>query len=1074
MIDIGNVVRTKIVPPQRRVGLLRRPRLVDFIHENLIRKVVLISAAPGYGKTSLLIDFLQDTDIPTCWYSLDEADADPWSFIAHFVGSLTNIFPQLEGGSLASVSGEALEAQDALAVLGLLVNEIQANITEFFSIILDDYQFAEGSLGVRELLNWFLDHQPDNCCLILASRSMPDLPYLKLTALQEIAGLGSEDLAFTAEEIQTYLLENHDLDLSDEDARQLRQQTEGWITAILLSTHTLGRGLLGSLTPPGGGQTQVFEYLAQEVYEQQSSSVRRFLKSTAILKVMRPKFCDALLEIDNSLQLLEDLERENLFVIRLSGSEPTFRYHALFHELLQDQFEPDGLAEKRALHDQAAGLYLEDGASEEALEHFLKAEAWAEAIDVLHDVMESVYRSGRLVNLAEWIGAIDPQALAGDAPLLVLRGRLYRHEGEFDDALESLQRAQSAYLKQGQLSKVAEVKVSGALVYRRMGNFDEARRICQEVLDSASELTLDSQVSAQAHRILGECHHLSGDLADAKREFRCSLEIYEQVGDLYHTANILQDLGTTARRMGNHLEAEGHYAQALQIMEALGNRWRAADIKNNIGVGHYYQGEYDEAQQILEEALVEAQESGLEYIEAAILASLGDVHSDLGNQREARKLYNKGLGRERERGGKFLEVYIQCALANLFRVDHAWEQAYALLDRAYASLGAADGGYLDGLITLVRGMILTDQGRAPEAVESLTRASSLLRAAGAQRDLARATLWQARALLESGHQEQAFASLSSALEITEGIALPHLLVVDGSQMLSLLQEARAAGVEQAEMLDRLLLRISQFTLSVVRRPHDHIPRVVSPPRLEVRALGSSQVLVNGKAIPNKAWGGPLVRDLFFYLADRERAKREIILAEFWPEYSMAKAKGVFHATLYRMRRVLPEGTVAYDSDDEAYYIDQSQDIWYDVAAFEQLGDQASAEGQDQAELLRQSLGIYRGIYLADSYSDWSGKRREELRRLFVDASIQLGQLELEAERYPESIKLFRKAIEQEPYREDAHRGLMVGLAETAGYAEAATHFLQFADRLWEELEVRPTEETLKLYESIRQEHRRTD
>ncbi|MFQ5921835.1 MAG: tetratricopeptide repeat protein [Anaerolineales bacterium] len=1074
MIDIGNVVHTKIVPPQRRVGLLRRPRLVDFIHENLIRKVVLISAAPGYGKTSLLIDFLQDTDISTCWYSLDEADADPWSFVAHFVGSLTNTFPQLEGGSLASVSGDGLEAQDALAVLGLLVNEIQANITEFFSVIIDDYQYAEGSLGVRELLNWFMDHQPDNCCLILASRSMPDLPYLKLTARQEIAGLGSEDLAFTAEEIQTYLLENHDLDLSEGDARQLRQQTEGWITAVLLSTHTLGRGLLGSLTPPGGGETQVFEYLAQEVFEHQPPSVRRFLKSTGILRVMHPEFCDALLEIDNSLQLLEDLERDNLFVIRLSGSEPTFRYHALFHELLQGQFEPDALAEKRVLHRQAARLYLEEGAGEEALEHFVKAEAWPEAIDALHDVMESVYRSGRLVNLAEWIDTIDPQALAGDAPLLVLRGRLYRHEGENDQALESLRRAQSAYLRHGQLSQVAEVKVSEALVYRRMGNFDEARRICQEVLGSASNLTLDLQVSAQAHKILGDCHHLSGDLVEAKREFRRSLELYEQVGDAYHTAAILQDLGTTARRMGNHLEAEGHYEQALQILQGLGNRRRAADIKNNIGVGHYYQGEYEEAQTILEGALVDAQESGHKYIEGAILASLGDVHSDLGNLREARKLYHTSLERARESRENFLEVYIHCALANLFRVDHAWEQAHALLDHASTSLGAADGGYLNGLIALFRGMILTDQGRAPEAVESLSQANSLLRAAGAQRDLARAELWQAHALLESGSQERAFETLGSALKLTEQIAHPHLLVVDGSQMLSLLQEARAAEVEQSETLDRLLTRISQFTLSVARRPHDDIPRVVSPPRLEVRALGSSLVLVNGKAIPNKAWGGPLVRDLFFYLADRERAKREIILAEFWPEYSMAKAKGVFHATLYRMRRVLPQGTVAYESDDEAYFIDQNQDIWYDVAAFEQLANQARVEGQDQTELIRQALGIYRGHYLADSYSNWSGERREELRRLFVDATIQLGQLDLEAGRYHESVKLFRKAIEQEPYREDAHRGLMVGLAETVGYAEAATHFLRFADRLWKELEVRPTEETLKLYESIRQEHRRKD
>jgi LuxR family maltose regulon positive regulatory protein len=1051
------------------VGLFSRPRLVDFLHENLNRKLILLSAAAGYGKTSLLVDFLRDSEIKACWYALDEGDADPRIFVSHFVASVTETFPQMEGGPLAGMVTAGLAETEPLSAMGLLINEIQERIPDYFAILLDDLQFVDASPGVIELLTWFMDHQPDSCCLIIASRSMPDLPYLKLTAKQEIAGLGSEDLAFTPEEIQEYLAKHHEMEISPEEARELGAQSEGWITGILLGTHTLWKGLLRTLSEAKGKDEQVFEYLAHEVFAHLPEETQRFLKSTSILKAIEPAFSDALLGIDNSEQLLDELEAANLFVVKLASEEPAYRYHALFREFLLGQIQEGQDLEQGALQRRAADLLTAAGDSEEGLEHYLEAKAWPEAIRILQEIGEPAYQAGRFIHLGRWIDSLEPEALAAVAELLVLRGRLYRQDGDFDQALEYLHRGRNVYLQVGDKGGEAAVRVREAYVQRYMGQLDEARRICDEVIAEAEAVQVPADALALAHRIVGEWHHIQGNLGEAKASFRRSLKLYEQAKNVYHTISMLQNLGTTAGRMGNPLEAESHYVKALELADKIGNRWRAADLRNNLGVGRYYRGDYVEALDILDGALRDAREVGHTRTESAILSSLGDVRFELGQIREARELFEDGLDKARSSGDTFLEVYALCSLGNLYRADHAWEQAHALIDQANTLVGDSSAGYLEGIICLYRGMVMCDQKRQQEAASVLQRAHGLLEASGAQRELAKATLWLARAHFQAGNKQAAYKQLKEAITLSEEIARPHLLVVDGSQMLSLIQEARSDEALDSATMDNLLTRISQYALETARRPHEAVPRKVSPPRLEVRTFGEATVLVDGRAISKSEWGGPLVKELFFFLLERGEARREVILETFWPKYSTAKAKGVFHATLYRMRHVVPKETIKFDDATDSYVFNRGSDFWYDAEVFEGLLGEVSRDSVAAPDLLAQAIRIYRGDLLPEVYSDWSMDRREELRRFYVDAVIRLAGIESELDHTEQSIKLYRQAIVEEPYREDAHRGMMKSLAQAGRQSEALQHFLDFAKALMDELQVQPTAETEELYNKIREE-----
>jgi len=1063
---VDRVLRTKIVPPRRRVGLLHRPRLVDFLHENLNRKVLLLSAAPGYGKTSLLVDFLQEAALRFTWYSMDEADADPWTFVSHLAASVMEAFPEIREHLLASLSGTGAQDSTPQTALQILVNEIQANIPEYFLLVIDDFQHTDRSEAVRTLANWLLDHLPDNCCLILASRTMPELPYLKLAAKQEIAGLGGQDLAFTPDEIQAYLAGNHKLTVSLEEAQRLAAESEGWITGILLGTHTLWKGLLRSISEAKGTEAQVFAYLAQEVFAQQPEATRRFLKATSILDVMRPAFCDALLEIASSAELLESLEQANLFVSRLSGEEKVYRYHSLFQEFLLQQLEADGAQAKRDLHTRAARLEEQSENAEQALEHYLLAGSEADSVRLLESLMEAAYQAGRLVTLGQWLERLGAEAVGRHAPLLVMRGRLCRQNGAFDEALRYYAQARQLYLDAGDRGGEATVRIREALVYRYRGAVDQARLICEDVLAHYPEIAGDHKTQAQAHRILGEVHHIAGQLPEAKRAFRRSLKLFEQAGDLYQAAALLQALGTTARRMGNPLEAEGHYTRALKILQQLGNRWRVAEIENNIGVGHYYQGEYELALEMLERALAEARQVGHHRTEALVLASLGDVHVDLANDRQAQQLYLESLEGARAARDFVLEVYVLCALANLYRVDQAWDQAHALLDEA-AALPIPEGpGYLRGLLAFHRGIVLLDQGEATRARAELESAERSLQAAGAKRELARTYLWQANAGYRVGDSLAAFDLLGRAIDLCLEIVHPYLLVADGKRMLPLLDEARKHDERHREWLGQLLTRIHQVSVTPLHQPEAEVTRQVRPPRVEVRTLGAGSVSVNGVPIAHTAWGGPLVKELFFYLVDHGSVRRESILGTFWPEYSTAKAKSVFHATVYRMRRVLPEGLIGYNGPEETYVVERAADTWYDVAAFDDLVKRARKQDARRAELLEEAVAIYRGPYLSDVYSDWAAGRREQLHERFVEALAMLARIRIDSGDPGAGIGLYRKALAEEPYREDLHRELMKALAGAGRQAEAVQQHQALVELLLRELNTGPTEETEQFFRSI--------
>jgi len=460
---------TKILLPSQRTRLLHRLRLVNFLHEHIERKLVLVSASAGYGKTSLLIDFAHETALPVCWYTLDASDADPKIFLQSLIASLRHTFPAF-GSRTATLLENVSLAREVEVIVGALVTEIYETIPGYFVLILDDYHTVEESEVVNRILDTFLRVLPENAHILLASRTLPSrLTLTRLTARQEIAGLGVNDLRFTAEEIRALIQQNYQTALSETQATELAETSEGWITGIILTTHSLWRGLFQDLVRVPGPHSHVFHYLASEVFAQQSAELQQFLLGTAILDELVPEMCDALLGAQDSAERLTLIEQKNLFVVRLEQEETWYRYHHLFQDFLQSRLRAADAERWRTLNRRAAELYAARGAPERAIKHYLNAQLFDDAARAIESIAKETFDAGHLTTLARWIDALPAEMLDAHPDLLLRRAMVFSDTGGPTRALEIFACASAIFEKQGDANGIGKTLVNQAVALRNLG-----------------------------------------------------------------------------------------------------------------------------------------------------------------------------------------------------------------------------------------------------------------------------------------------------------------------------------------------------------------------------------------------------------------------------------------------------------------------------------------------------------------------------------------------------------------------------------------------------------------------------
>jgi LuxR family maltose regulon positive regulatory protein len=422
------LLTTKLCIPPVRPGLVSRPQLVERLNEGLNRKLTLVSAPAGFGKTTLVTEWLNNAERPFTWLSLDEGDNDPVRFLTYLVAALQKIDPAI--GQAAQAMLGAPQPPPPEPLLTSLINDVAATSRPFV-LILDDYHLIH-TLSIHQQLGFLLEHQPPpqrGMHVVIAAREDPPLPLPRWRARGQTVEIRQTELRFTEKETTDFLRRVMRLKLSSADVDALQRRTEGWIAGLQLVALSLqscddAHQLVQSFT---GSHRYILDYLIEEVFQRQPAGVQDFLLKTSILDRFSAPLCDAVrgasrggIERDDSHQVLLTLEQGNLFIVPLDESRQWYRYHRLFADLLRHRLQMrEPASTVSSLHQRASQWYQAKGYVADAVHHALAGSDWERAANLIHAASETMLKRGEVTTLLRWYQAL-PDAEVRARPRLCL------------------------------------------------------------------------------------------------------------------------------------------------------------------------------------------------------------------------------------------------------------------------------------------------------------------------------------------------------------------------------------------------------------------------------------------------------------------------------------------------------------------------------------------------------------------------------------------------------------------------------------------------------------------------------
>lgn len=784
------LLTTKMHIPVPSRDLVSRTHLLERLNEGLHTRLTLISAPAGFGKTTLLSTWALDASsrlLPVGWISLDESDNDPARFWSYVLAALDAIHADISSDILSSPS--SLENTLNESFLGKLVN-ILAAVPVTLALVLDDYHvITEPAISAG--LTFLLDHLPPNMHLFIASRSDPALPLARLRGRNQLNELRTNDLRFSLAESADFLKRSPAPRLSSEQITTLEERTEGWVTGLQLVALAL-RGSKDSATflaSFSGTHRYIANYLFAEVFRQQSTSVQQFLLHTALLDRLTGSLCDALLERFDGQQVLEELERANLFLVSLDEQRYWYRYHQLLRDFLFDMLQRTHPTLLPTLYQRASVWCENKGLWHEAIDYALTAQDNARAAALIEQVINELSNRRELKTLRRWLEALPPVVLQNRPRLVLPYLWLLISIGQVESAEQIL-----AHVEESP-ETVAELHTMRAIIASMRGDYKQITQLSTQAIEHlAEDVPMLRSLLALSQ---GTAHFLSGDGNAAEQSFAKAGELSLNDNNLYMT-----QVAKTQRASVYFIQGKLHLAfeeqrSALQLAERHPGQVLDMGLAH-IGISGIYLewNRLEEAERFLLEGVQQAERSGNE---GALLYG----YMGIANLRYAQKRFEACRERLQEVDRLLHRHTYPEIIAGI--VAGSQINTYLKLDEIALAARVASERRLneqrnvtnmDLLEYIPFAQLLLLQGHVEGAAALLHRMRGVAESEGYNGHLIRILLLQTHSLSLRGYKSDAAAHLAQALALAQPEGYIRTFLEAGAPivpLLSTLLNARQAG-----------------------------------------------------------------------------------------------------------------------------------------------------------------------------------------------------------------------------------------------------------------------------------------
>ncbi len=1054
------IILSKLQTPQIKARALLRKRLINILTKNQSKKLLIICAGVGYGKTTLLSQFLAQKKLRNIYYHLEKSDSEPAVFFSYLISGIRKYYPDF-GAKTEGLAHFFNYPQSYLELIcGTFINELFATVTDDLYLILEDYHAIYPAELIDKIVLYLIDHIPPNIHFIITSRITLPFSISHLRGRDEICELGSHDLRFTRDEIHDLFVHVHNITLKNTELEWIDTHSEGWPISLRLMLQTTDyddarnptqyfRKILGSYYQ---SQSNLFNYFAQEIYNQESRDIKRFLLDCSIFEWLSPELINRVTNRSNSEVVLDELTNRNAFLLRIHSVG--YRFHHLFRDFLRRKITDLQREKKLCLK---AGEYFESNHNyEEAIKYYLRASAFVRVSVILERYGSVLIARGRSSIICTYIEKI-PVAERRKRPLLLMN-----------------------YVQALMLS----------------GRGEEARANCLLVVKMLSRKTKMRRQYGDAMYRLGGIYLNEGNFRTAIKWFKKAFGISPASSYLLRSS-ILNSIGSVFTALGGRysFEAIKYFKDSAKIAQRHNLRALEASILNNWAMVEFQNGDLLAAYSKLSRMVNILKENfspgcGAGFYNAA------NVSLSLGNLKEAQQSLESGLKISSNYNDLWSLARIWEGFALLSRTNGDLEKAEQFINKAYEIYEKL------GMIRLIisslneKSRIYLDQNKISDAEVILSKAWVLK---DNRFDLESIPLYltEARLKIKQNKYQDAENCLNQAIEFAGKFKHPiyeFMLNIELSNVChhqnnndrALATLCLAVDLSQKHGFDYLFaqeLKNNSWMLLMLKNEavkQRYILGLIKKFSIafhwvELKMYGIPRISIDGIEITESVWPTKKAKKLLFYmLLNRHRKVSQDNLVEtLWHDSSRTSGRNSLRKAVQHIRAILSKNHSLKDdfivSGMGFYQIAQGVLVQVDCEEIEAIY-RSLKDGRlpvvEQIAACKKIASIAEGTFATDWYDNWVEELRTYFQGIYEDALMQLTNWYINHRQLRQSLIYLKNLINTDYYNEAYHRLFMETLVKMGKNREAIRHYESFEKKLQRELGCKPQSETNEVYKKL--------
>ena len=1054
------VILSKLQTPQLRTKMLFRKRLMKLLDENLDKKVILICAGAGYGKTTLLSQFIAENDILNLYYHLEKSDADPAEFFSYLIAGFRRLKPAF-GKKLNKLRRYFSGSQKYLSIIaGTFVNEIIEHFKEEFYIILEDYHSLGNTTQIDNFISYFLEHFPSNLHLIVTSRSKPSFSLARLRAKDEVTELTNHDLRFTRNEIKGFLKEICAISLKLSEIKVIEEHSEGWPTSLRLMTQS--SDYLEGIKSAGyvkkildrfyHTQTGLFNYFAQEIYNSEPRNTRQFLLECSVLEWLSPELCIFVTKQKKANAMLSAIARRNSFLVKMP--QYGYRFHNLFRDFLRSRLT--NVEKERQILERAAMFYDQHGRYEDALKCYLQAGNYARVVILVNKAGFKLIAQGKSTALCSYIEQISLQQRRANPGLLAVYAQTLIHTGRSDDARKSLQAA-AKILKQKRTKRIqyADVLYELGGLDLNAGRLTSAHGLFKKALVVCPKSTNVTRAAILNSLGLVDTNIGGKYLKKARNYFDEALHITQRMKFRELEASIYNNWAMNELKTGNINETNIKLSRMVTLLRNHFSPHCGSGFFNAARI-NLLLGYKDEAKKILDSGIEVCRPFNDMWSMAALWKGYSVYYQEIEQWGRANKYIKKALDIYEQLG---IVRLIVSALNEVCKINIANGE----LSEAEKNFSAIwwfkkdknDSEAIPLLITNAK--LKQRQNRLVEAEEILNSAKSIAQRFGQIFNQFIINFELSKVLYLSRQEDKLKHTLQKAAYFSRSMRYDNIMCQELYKNRWLIDVMKDNDIEIEYLSD--LTAEPKFGLHLI----------------EVSFFNTPALAINGKVVTEKSWKTENAKKLFFYLLlhHGKRLSLDHLVDVFWQRASCSTGRDNLRKTIQYIRESL--GAIVKSKKEiivsmkGTYGISNNTTVIFDLERFERLIEQAVKMHKNvakQRRLLQEALSLYKEGFAHGWYDAWIEERRGHYQRRFEECLVLMADSYFRKGFFQKAITWYEKLVTVSFYNEDYHRRLMQSYAGIGRLEDIIEDYEDLQKVLKKELGTKPKRETANLFSKL--------